>query len=135
MPYCSAMRIWPSAWAARLPSSRVKPVASAAALRAMRFMKMLSVDSVREVADHGRAIELPAQVIGRAGGEMHQRSVVPEHHVVRLPAVAVDELGLHAVREKLGKQCVALGFRQAHDAGREMLAHEQRLAAGFGMRA
>ncbi|KAG1078953.1 hypothetical protein G6F40_016502 [Rhizopus arrhizus] len=73
-------------------------------------------------------------MIRRAAGKMDQRTVVPEHQVVRLPAMAIDVLGAHAVREQFGQQRAAFVFRHIADARREAFTHEQRAAAVFGVR-
>jgi len=70
-------------------------------------------------------MQAAAQVVGAAGGEMGYGAVVPEHHVVRLPAVAVLQLGPRRVVEQLGQQRTALVVGQADDACREVLADEQ----------
>jgi hypothetical protein len=81
------------------------------------------------------AVQLAALIVRAAGGQVHRRAVVPEHHVVRLPLVAIDVFRAGAQVEQLGQQRAALVLGQADDAGREMLADEQRLAARFRMRA
>src|SRR5690606_17344975 len=74
-----------------------------------------------------------AQVTRAAGGQVDQGAVVPEHQVVVLPLVAVDEFRLGAVGEQLPEQFAALVFRQVEDVGGEILVDEQPLAAGFRM--
>src|SRR3954471_19330043 len=123
MPNCCAMRILPSAWAVA-----ATPNASAVARR-MFLMFMLA--SEREVALDGGAIEPAAQVLGGAGRQVHHRAVVPEHHVVRLPLVAVEEFRADAEREQFVQYGAALVLGQADDAGGEVLADEQRLAPGL----
>nr|GEU28124.1 hypothetical protein [Tanacetum cinerariifolium] len=91
--------------------------------------------SERRIAFDSGAIEFAAQVVGRAAGQVHQRAVIPEHQIVRRPAVAVHVLGQHAVGEQLGQQRAALVLGHADDAGGEMLAHEQRFATGLRVRA
>src|ERR1700735_2217306 len=69
-----------------------------------------SLPSDRHVALYSCAIHLAAQMIRRAGREVHQRAVVPEHHVVLGPHVTVQMLRPHAVRENFFEQLLALVF-------------------------
>lgn len=61
-------------------------------------------------------------------------AVVPEHQIVRLPYVAVDELGADGRGEQFGQQRPALVLGQADDAGGEVLVHEQRAASRLRVR-
>lgn len=56
--------------------------------------------------------------------EMDQRTVVPKHQVMCLPAMPVDVLGAHAVRVQLGEQLGALVDQRADDADGGIFANE-----------
>src|SRR4051812_5000201 len=112
MPNCCATLILPSACAA---------AATPSASKAEMSFFFMGASSEREVALDGGAIELAAQVVRRAGRQVKDGPVVPEHHVVRPPWVAVGELGAGAVREQLLQQVAAFVIGQAQDARGEVL--------------
>src|SRR4051812_32416914 len=115
MPNCWAMLMLPSAWASPAPatsrpaSSRVTTFrgddlrGEACGCEFMMGGRLSFFDAIcrcvagqsaseRHVAFHGGAVELAAQVVGRSRRQVGDRAVVPEHQVVRLPVVAVDQL-------------------------------------------
>src|SRR5450830_531109 len=124
------MRMRPSACATGAAKARLNARVAAVSL----YMEIL-VGLERQVAFDRSAIQLAAQMRSRAGRQMHQRAVIPEHHVMRRPAVPIHMLRLDTVCEQFAEQQAALVVGQANNAGGEMLADEQRLAAGLGMRA
>jgi hypothetical protein len=87
----------------------------------------------RAVALHRGAVQGAGQMRRAAGGQVDGGAVVPEHQVMRLPAVPVLELRLDHVCEQPAQQRVALRPLQLGDVGGEALIDEQRLAAGGGV--
>src|SRR5438874_2236741 len=105
------MRSLPSAWAGAMPARTASALKSSAARRRVKNIvesrmpaRWSGVESERRVAFDRGAVQLAALVVRGAGGQVHQRAVVPEHHVVRRPGVAVDVLGPCAVLEQFGQQ-------------------------------
>ncbi len=60
---------------------------------------------------------------------MHQAAVVPDEHIPRAPAVAINELRTGGVLEEERQQGVALLRRKAFQVGGEPRVHEQGFAA------
>jgi hypothetical protein len=88
----------------------------------------------RPVALDGHAVSLAFVRPVIPDGMMHRAAVVPECHVVALPAVTDLKLELLAVIEQKVEQHVAFAIGELVDSRRERAIHVQRLPARVGMR-
>src|SRR5690606_5796277 len=60
-------------------------------------------------------VQAAALIIGGTAGQMDDRPVIPENHVVFLPFMGINELGTDTMRKQLLQDILAFILRQADD--------------------